>query len=953
MRKWFRLLFCGWRDASGERPSRLVIVFGMLVLCFGLVLRFYGAWAFRYITDPDCGIVALMAKHMAAGDEFPVFFYGQDYMGSLEPAVSALLCRLFGVSGLTVCLGTTLLSMLVLPIVYLWGRDAGGRSVGLGALLFIVIGPYYFLMFQFAPRGGYMATVLLGTAVMWLSSRAATGAAAGCMPTRGRLFLIGFLAGLGWWTNPLILSALLASSAVLMLGFRRRPWGPCVLAGVAGFLLGSLPFWLWNATQDWPTLKIMANVGSLSPRVGMSFLWQRFDRLWSLPDWTPWIQQGALVCVLCLLVVGFVWGLVTMRRQRAPLNMPLVCATAFILLSMLFFVRSGFATMNTARYLTPLVPAAGLLFGLTVGGLLRVGGLVPAAIPIALVLACQLHGVAKLKDLAHDVAAKEAFESHFVAFLKAEKIEAVYGHFMSHSFNFNTDEAVRFTTLAGERYAPIAREAELAERIGLLENTGRVTDFLKAAGGQSETEKTHGLRVDFNLEPPTGGLAPLPTTTWARVTTDVGEDVTARVSDQDVDTWWQSRGQDGPEYLQIMLQEPTPLRRLRIVAPDAAAYPRDMRIDVQLERDGEWVTRRKDVPVTPYYWSGSRVYNSGPGYRLEVGLRNEPIVGIRFIVPGDWRPGHIWSVSEIQLFQAAADAGSESKHLEDLLALIEAAGLRRVYSDRWEANRIYQHFAGGVEVVLFDRAFPDAGIDPQARLKLDSTTALVTSRHDAPATVQVLLEQGIIVNETTVGPWTVLLPALDGERKLPVAWVGFGCLKGHTRLQALELLAQAEAQYAAAANPSNALALVEQAMTVDPDAVTGAGKLLQQLQDALPGGLPRTIIDDFHHRTQPGTLIQARFVSGVELLGVTFDPPVVAPGQALDVTYFWRCPPAAPIHNWLVFVHLDGDRTRIQDDHALLATIREQTLSQQPLREVFREQRRLSCPPMPAPGRIS
>ena len=42
-----------------------------------MALRVYGAWATRIITDPDSGIVALMARHIAEGRHIPVFFYGQ------------------------------------------------------------------------------------------------------------------------------------------------------------------------------------------------------------------------------------------------------------------------------------------------------------------------------------------------------------------------------------------------------------------------------------------------------------------------------------------------------------------------------------------------------------------------------------------------------------------------------------------------------------------------------------------------------------------------------------------------------------------------------------------------------------------------------------------------------------------------------------------------------------
>ena len=55
-----------------------------------------------------------MARHMAALKEFPVFFYGQAYMGSLEPMASALMVRLLGSTGFAVTLGPVLFAAAAL-----------------------------------------------------------------------------------------------------------------------------------------------------------------------------------------------------------------------------------------------------------------------------------------------------------------------------------------------------------------------------------------------------------------------------------------------------------------------------------------------------------------------------------------------------------------------------------------------------------------------------------------------------------------------------------------------------------------------------------------------------------------------------------------------------------------------------------------------------------------------
>ena len=122
-----------WRDDGWQSPGLGIIIFICLLL-LGTIVRIYGAWELRHNLDPDSGIVALMAKHMAEGTDFPVFFYGQAYMGSLEPLISAIFCALFGTSGFMVTLGTAFVGWLVMLAVFVWARDAHSPAAGLAAM---------------------------------------------------------------------------------------------------------------------------------------------------------------------------------------------------------------------------------------------------------------------------------------------------------------------------------------------------------------------------------------------------------------------------------------------------------------------------------------------------------------------------------------------------------------------------------------------------------------------------------------------------------------------------------------------------------------------------------------------------------------------------------------------------------------------------------------------------
>ena len=81
-----------------------------LLLALALLFRMYAAVFYSATDHPDIAINALMSKHIAEGRHFPVFFYGQAYMGTLEAYAGALFYRMMSHSLLPVLLGSALFS---------------------------------------------------------------------------------------------------------------------------------------------------------------------------------------------------------------------------------------------------------------------------------------------------------------------------------------------------------------------------------------------------------------------------------------------------------------------------------------------------------------------------------------------------------------------------------------------------------------------------------------------------------------------------------------------------------------------------------------------------------------------------------------------------------------------------------------------------------------------------
>src|SRR5690349_15352935 len=108
----------------------LVLILG--VVGTRLALLFYG-WP---AVNAEEGTFGLEAMHIAYRGEFPVFMYGQDYMGTIESYIGALRFHIFGVSWITMRLGMVLLVVLFLVALYFLTKLLYSSRFALFILLF-------------------------------------------------------------------------------------------------------------------------------------------------------------------------------------------------------------------------------------------------------------------------------------------------------------------------------------------------------------------------------------------------------------------------------------------------------------------------------------------------------------------------------------------------------------------------------------------------------------------------------------------------------------------------------------------------------------------------------------------------------------------------------------------------------------------------------------------------
>ena len=176
------------------------IAAGLVVLLVLLRSAVFVLWEGSYF-DSDQAIVGLMAKHLAEGRAFPLFYYGQNYMLGVEAYLAAPVFLAAGVSVTTLKLPLLVINLAVaLLLLRLFERETGLRPLAavVPVLFFAVPSPAVAAEIL-APNGGNLAPFLY-TVLIWL--------------TRHRPNWCGFFVGLGFLHREFTIYALVALLAI-------------------------------------------------------------------------------------------------------------------------------------------------------------------------------------------------------------------------------------------------------------------------------------------------------------------------------------------------------------------------------------------------------------------------------------------------------------------------------------------------------------------------------------------------------------------------------------------------------------------------------------------------------------------------------------------------------------------------------------------------------------------
>jgi hypothetical protein len=320
-------------------------------------------------TNSDEATMGLAATHIAEGRQYPAFFYGQHYMGTLEAYLAAPLFALFEPSSVALRLPLLPVYAVFCYVMYGLTRRLYSPWFAVFVVGLLAVGSDAIVHSQISAGGGYPEIKPIGAGALLVAVWLGSG---GGGTARRRLIGYagwGILAGLALWIDWLILPYVAAAGVVLAYGCRRQLLGWPGVVLVAGVVVGAAPSILHHlqpgvAAESLDTMLHLSGGGraSLGERVygGLLLGVPLGTGLCGPGTCEGWpLALGAAYPLLLLLAGGLAVAALRAagreERVRQAGRLALVAAASAILFAYVRSDAAGLTPTTSVRYLTPLL----------------------------------------------------------------------------------------------------------------------------------------------------------------------------------------------------------------------------------------------------------------------------------------------------------------------------------------------------------------------------------------------------------------------------------------------------------------------------------------------------------------------------------------------------------------------------------------------------------------------
>jgi Dolichyl-phosphate-mannose-protein mannosyltransferase len=740
-----------------------------------VLAMFYGS------LSGDDATVALMAKHVLSGENFPVFFYRQTYMGSLNGIHLVPALYVFGPSVLLVRLNAIAWSLLFPLGLYHLGRRIFDEATGRATLALAAVPPFL-LMYWSTVAEPHFETNVLG---VWLLLLALGALTARSEPARARaLAVFGLLGGLALWTSVKVSQVLVPAIVLLVLRGPRRLLGRGGALMAGGLLLGSMPAWLFyfvhgdRATGIGSVGHILDVTIDLSAERLGEFWTEVVQRLLGTYYWepnTPLRRAGlALNCVVYALGLAFALiQLVRWRRGTQPSRrawgLGLLLLTLLASFGTVYF--SGLAdelNHETSRYALPAYIPLLVYTGALIAWARQRSRATGTVLLAFLLLFAGWTDAGFLWPLVPELRARESARirtrQDVRNALAARPAEALYieDTLSAIAWAFLLDRPP-VSAVNADVYVPNAVAADAAQRIDILapNHADDVAASLQALGATSRQTSFVGRALFEDVRVPARSYRLVPRSAW-RVAGDAR--VPASIADGDLATSWPPPGPDRPlDAFVLDLGRSYDVARL-------VFWPSVSTVDLfPLQLSGSVDGIRWDtvgtVPVIArepmFVASGRPVFRPRNGW-LDLIVTPRPLRYVR-VEPTDPPGDTAWGVTELQVYELGATP-PDRVDVNQLVGRLRSYGIQRLLADPVASARVHLAMRGAISTLLANGVVDNHGAAPPAWLarpiRLRPDDALLVPIEDLPELRERLEHTGTRFRAEAVGD-QVLIRVLE------------------------------------------------------------------------------------------------------------------------------------------------------------------------------------------------
>lgn len=671
------------------------------LIVLGTCYLVWGAWTAAYSPSMDYAVIVEMARNMAAGKDFPVFFYGQAYMGSFEPAISAVLCAVFGPSPFNVCMGTALFGIAVLFIVKYLGRTLGGDWGAVFALLLTVNGGFTWLHFMVSPRGGYgLATVLIICALGIASVSNLVNRENGkinFIPVA----LFGLFAGLAFWNVWLTFPAFAAAGLIIIYRLRWKVLSlRFVCTSLLTFFVGSFPWWIWVFRNGSSALNMSGGGKSAVGWQAISHIFtilipQFYETSGSVCEFYRSILPWILISVFLLSLISL---LIFCNRKILSFFAAMII---YLLIFSVVYSQTAFGAMDVTRYLVPFTPVFAIFCGSAIGCAVqhaiddnRRNYRLPLLFSYIALTALYLSGVAipsfrATKDNMEKLQSKGGKWLAKMNTLASDSAmqEAAYADFALFGGNWLTDRRMCLVSASRWRYDPYIHALEKASHPSVINDYYSFSTFCNASGGSCRNHKVGGFLLTDNIQPPEPVEEIQTSTILSTSLSNYTNDVTQLLIDDSLSTFvrLQSYGDSFP-FIDIVFKEPVITAGASVIIDDIQSA-RGWKAELFAQTDSPIATI-DETPHKGWFWSGQRQYQFGPDSRWTIRWPSAKTSKIRLT----FTPGTPESVIEIPDLRILSDISMPDSDISSVISsvseILKNNPATEIHAGRWLGNML-------------------------------------------------------------------------------------------------------------------------------------------------------------------------------------------------------------------------------------------------------------------------